>query len=150
MFRLRVLCCGGLAAVALMVSGCAVSPEARAGRELAETVKVKGYRKVYDRHPAAGTELYFIGPPGVDLSKAVSARNWSPEPPSSGLPDTGLYKRVAEGSANTDKHACRVVVSTLRPGYEPPSVELSKKEQQDVADGKQVYVRVTCYWAGAP
>jgi hypothetical protein len=149
--RLRVLYCSGLAAAALLVSGCEVSSETSAGRELAQTVRIEGYRKVFDRHLGAGTELYFIGPPGVDLTRAVSARDWSPQPPSSGLPDSGLYKRVAEGSANTDKYGCRVVVSVLRPGYKPSSVgRMTEREQQDVADGKLVYVRVSCYCAGPP
>lgn len=132
------------------MSGCGASPETRAGRDLADTVKIEGYRKLSEQHKAETTLLYFVGPPQVDLARAVSAQGWSPQPPSSNLPDTGPYKRVAEGYANTDRHACRVVVSTLRPGYESSAVELSKQEQQELAEGRLLYVEVASFCAGTP
>lgn len=150
MLRLRSLCGAIAMVVALVVSGCGVSPETRAGRDLADTVKIDGYRRLAEQHKAETTLLYFVGPPGVDLTRAASARGWSPQPPSSNLPDAGSYKRVAEGYANTDKHACRVVVSTLRPGYESSAVELSKQEQRELAEGRLVYVEVACFCAGGP
>lgn len=142
--RLRFLCCGGLAGAALLASSCTVSDEAKAGRELAGTVKIEGYRKVNVRYAGEGAELYFVGPPGIDPSKAVSARGWSPEPPIADLPDTGLFKWIAESEADTERYDCHVVVSTLRPGQKRPSVGVSEQEQQEVADGKLAYVLVTC------
>lgn len=108
------------------MTGCAGSSETGAGRDLADTVKIQGYRELYTEHQAETTLTYFVGPAGVDLKQAVSAKGWSPEPPDSSLPDTGAYKRVAEGYASNDKHRCRVVVSTLRPGFEASTMKLSK------------------------
>jgi len=137
-----------VAVALLLVSACGVSPDARTSRELADTVKIEGYHRVSESHKAETTLLYFVGPPGIDLPRAVSARGWSPEPPPSGLPEGGAYKWVAFSSANSDKHRCSVVVSTLRPGFESSAIELSDAEKRELAEGRLVYVKVVCICAG--
>jgi hypothetical protein len=62
-------------------------------------VKIDGYRKLAEKHRGETTLLYFVGPAGVDLHQAVTARNWSPEPPPPGLPEVGAYEWVITGSA---------------------------------------------------
>lgn len=136
--------------LALALSGCAVSPETREGRNLADTVKIEGYRRLSEQHKAETTLLYFVGQPGVDLTRAVSARDWSPQPPPTNLPNAGAYKSVVESSVNIDKNICHVVVSTLRSGFESAAIELTKQEQRDIAEGRLVYVQVACFCARAP
>jgi hypothetical protein len=153
MLRIGRLWRGGLvgAAVVLLLlgSGCA-SPDTRAGRDLADTVKVDGYRKLSEKHMGETTLLYFVGPTGVDLHQAVTARNWSPGPPPSGLPEAGPFKWVIAGSANTEDHRCELAVSTLRPGFENVAIELDDKQRRDLVAGRFTYVRVACMCAGAP
>jgi hypothetical protein len=149
--RVRTVCDGGIlaATVVLLVSACA-SPDTRAGRDLADTVRIEGLRKVSEEHKGETTLLYFVGPASVDLRKAVKARNWSPEPPPSGLPEVGAYKWVLAGSANTDNHHCNLAVSTLRPGFENVAIELDDKQKQELAAGRLTYVEVASVCAGAP
>jgi hypothetical protein len=77
MLRIGTLCRGGLVAataVLLLVSGCA-SPDTRAGRDLADTVKIDGYRKLAEKHKGETTLLYFVGGAGVDLQQAAAVLN---------------------------------------------------------------------------
>lgn len=134
----------------LLMSGCGVSSEAKAAGELADTIKIEGYRKLSEERKAETALLYFVGPPGVDLLRAVSARGWSPQPPPSGQPDTGAFKWVAHSSADSGGHRCSVMVRTLRPGYESSAVDLSEEEKREVAEGKLVYVEVASVCAEAP
>jgi len=152
MLRIETLCRGGLAAATaalLLVSGCA-SPDTRAGRDLADTVKIDGYRKLAEKHKGEATLLYFVGPAGVDLQQAVKARNWSPALPPSGLPEAGAYKWVIAGSANTDDHHCELAVSTLRPGFENVAIQLDDEQKRHLAAGRLTYVEVASMCAGAP
>jgi hypothetical protein len=75
-------------------------------------------------HRAETTLLYFVGPAGVDLSQAVTARSSSPEPPPSELPEVGAFEWLLVSSPDTDDYGCSLVVSTLRPGFESVAIEL--------------------------
>jgi hypothetical protein len=131
----------------LAASGCA-SPETTAGRNLAETVRIDGYRKVGTHHKAETTLLNFVGPPVADLPAAISADDWNPESPSPELPDVGVFKRIAASDAHSDKYKCRVVVSTLRARNASVASELSQEEQREIGAGRLVYVQVACFCAG--
>ena len=122
----------------------------RAGRDLADTVKIDGYRNLAEQHKGETTLLYFVGPAGVDLQQAVKARNWSPAPPPSGLPEAGAYKWVFAGSANTDDHGCELAVSTLRPGFENVAIELDDEQKRDLAARRLTYVEIASMCAGTP
>lgn len=143
---------GGAAAVTVVLllgAGCG-SPDARAARDLANTVKIEGYRKLGDQRKGETTLLYFVGPTGVDLREAVMARNWLPGPPPPGLPEVGAFKWVLAGSANTEDHRCELAVSTLRPGFENVAIRLDDEQKQDLAAGSITYVEIACVCAGAP
>jgi len=141
---------GVVSAAVLTLSACARSTEAQAAADLADTVKIDGYRKIHDRQKGASTELYFVGPPGVDISQVFSARDWSPEPPPSDLPEVGAFKMVADSTIASGGLQCVVVVSTLRQGFESVAVYLNDEERGDLADGRLVYVKVNTYCAAPP
>src|SRR5262245_29308259 len=138
---LRLTCIGVLVAVTLVLSGCAISADARAARDLAGTVKVQGFRWVDTSYRADTILLYFAGHPPGDLTDAVSARGWTPTASSPGA-DLGTYTRVASGDANYKNHACVVDVDVLQRKYPTVASELNKQDQQAVADGALLYVRV--------
>lgn len=139
-----------VATAALLLGSSCASPDTRAGRDLADTVKIDGYRKLSEKHRGETTLLYFVGPAGVDLHQAVTARNWSPEPPPPGLPEVGAYEWVITGSANTEDHRCELAVSTLRPGFEDVAIELGDKQKRNLVAGRLTYVEVASMCAGAP
>ncbi|MFC3744976.1 hypothetical protein ACFOS3_48740 [Paractinoplanes deccanensis] len=135
---------GGLtaAAVLLLTAGC-VSGNAGASRELADSIKVEGFRQLAEHHKADTTRLVFVGPAETDLSQAVQAKDWSPQPPPSGLPDTTPFEWVLQSAARSEGHDCTVMVRRLRPGNEALATELNAEEKRELSEGKLSYLEIS-------
>jgi hypothetical protein len=149
--RRRAAIALAVGAILSLVAGCAAeSPELRASRELADSVQIAGYRRIYSKTAADTVQVYFLGPANVDLAQAVSARGWSPEPPPSKVPTNLEWRWVLAGHADDAEHICNVGVSTLRPDLAPAAADISEDEKQQVAAGQLLYVEVNCGCVGRP
>lgn len=133
----------GLLAVGLsLMAGCGTSGAASSA-DLADTVTVDGFRKVDEYRKADTTSYYFVGPPGADLRKVVSARDWAPQPAPTGFPDTTNYEWLLKSNADIDGFTCTVVVQKLRPKFSQLASGLTAEEVRDVAAGRLDYLDVS-------
>ncbi|MFF5078387.1 hypothetical protein ACFY36_15160 [Actinoplanes sp. NPDC000266] len=126
----------------LLAAGCG-SPDVRASRDLADEVKVDGYRRASDYTKGNTARVSFVGPAGVNLETAVSVSGWSAGPAPGGFSDKIPFQWVLNGSARSGDRDCAVVVEKLRRGNEQLARGLSSQEMQDLTAGQLDYVNVS-------
>jgi hypothetical protein len=121
-----------------------------AQRELADSVRIEGFRRVEVEDRGGVTYLYLVGPINTDLNTAVSASRWHPVPIPSDWPNTDLHwEAVVRSVPMIEEFQCPTTLSRHRLVKPVDVTGLSQEELDSIAAGRLLYVQVSIYCGGA-